>query len=675
MSKDFKKAFWEGVDTETREERSQRKSNERLKRFRSGIGDIGEIPECANPERKESCRYDFKLFCETYFPEEFSLGWSKDHLRVLAKIQLVCVGNDLYALAMPRGNGKTTLTEKAVDFCACYGHKKFIVIIGSDKGASTRSLEAVKIDFETNDLLAEDFPEICLPIQNLEGLAQRANSQTYRGDSTRIKWSVDRIVLPTIRDCESNGIVIGSYGLTGGIRGVKHKLANGTSARPDFFIADDPQTDQSAHSVSQNDTRERLLAGAVMKLAGPSKKISGIMPCTVIAKDDLADRMLDRTQNPRWQGDRMKYFYEFPTNMKVWEEDYKTIWQEGLKNEDGGEAGNDFYLENKEEMDRGCEVAWDKRIDDGDLSAIQSGMNFYLENERAFMAEYQNEPLDEFSDPENQLHVADLEDRCNNFKRGIVPSHFNRMVAFIDVGSLTGITYVVMALGDYFSGAVVDYGNVSVNTGKGADVDAEVWHSLSEAVDRVSKMFPIDGEIGEMSASHIAVDSGWKTDLVYRFCREHDLKNILIPSKGAYVKPAQKLYATKVKGAIKGVEWIYGNVQNSTRPVKLLRYNTNYWKSFLFDRCRIGVGGFGAFVFFGKKVSHKSFFEQLTAEYRVIVEVDQKKYPRWDLKPNRDNHYFDCVTGCCVLGAFMGLDTFGGEADTNRSKRKRKVFK
>ncbi|MFA7014047.1 MAG: hypothetical protein WC202_13935, partial [Desulfobacterales bacterium] len=38
--------------------------------------DIGELPEVENPELKEQCRTNFKLFCESYFPANFSLEWS-----------------------------------------------------------------------------------------------------------------------------------------------------------------------------------------------------------------------------------------------------------------------------------------------------------------------------------------------------------------------------------------------------------------------------------------------------------------------------------------------------------------------------------------------------------------------------------------------------------------------
>jgi len=58
-------------------------------------------------------------------------------------------------------------------------------------------------------------------------------------------------------------------------------VAISRTVRPALVVLDDPQTDESARSLSQCANRESVLAGAVLGLAGPGKKISGIMPCTV----------------------------------------------------------------------------------------------------------------------------------------------------------------------------------------------------------------------------------------------------------------------------------------------------------------------------------------------------------------------------------------------------------
>ena len=64
-------------------------------------------------------------------------------------------------------------------------------------------------------------------------------------------------------------------------------LPDGRSVRPSLVVLDDPQTDESARSLSQCAARESILAGAVLGLAGPGTKISGIMPCTVIRPGDV----------------------------------------------------------------------------------------------------------------------------------------------------------------------------------------------------------------------------------------------------------------------------------------------------------------------------------------------------------------------------------------------------
>ena len=48
---------------------------------------IAPIPRTLVDSRREPCRFDLRLFCETYFPAAFRLAWSRDHLRVIAKIE------------------------------------------------------------------------------------------------------------------------------------------------------------------------------------------------------------------------------------------------------------------------------------------------------------------------------------------------------------------------------------------------------------------------------------------------------------------------------------------------------------------------------------------------------------------------------------------------------------
>ncbi len=379
--------------------------------------DIGELPAVVNPERKARAETDFRFFCESYFPFTFHLAWSPDHLKVIAKIEKAVQHGGLFAMAMPRGSGKTSICECACIWAVLYGHRDFVCLIGSDEGHAMDMLESIKTELDGNDLLLEDFPEVVYPIQCLDGIANRCNGQLYNEDRTHIGWTAREVVLPTIPDSKAAGAIIKVAGITGRIRGMKFKRADGHSVRPSLVVLDDPQTDESARSISQCATRESILAGAVLGLAGPGKKIAGVMPCTVIRPEDMADRILDRNKHPQWQGERTKMVYSFPTNEALWTK-YAEIRADSLRAERGLVDATEFYGQHREEMDVGASIAWPERFNYDELSAIQHAMNLRLQDERAFCAEYQNEPLPEETPQEDELTIDQVAAKTNRLQRG-----------------------------------------------------------------------------------------------------------------------------------------------------------------------------------------------------------------------------------------------------------------
>ena len=82
---------------------------------------LAPVPEVVDPQRKVKAEADFRFFCEAYFPQTFSLPWSDDHLKVIAKIEQAVLRGGLFAMAMPRGSGKTTLAETALHLGDAYG--------------------------------------------------------------------------------------------------------------------------------------------------------------------------------------------------------------------------------------------------------------------------------------------------------------------------------------------------------------------------------------------------------------------------------------------------------------------------------------------------------------------------------------------------------------------------
>ena len=179
--------------------------------------DIGELPPVRDPARKLLCRTSLERFALSYFPFTFTLPFSPDHRKVIAKIELAVMKGGLFALAMARGSGKTTLCEIAALWAILYGWHQFILPIGSDVDAAVQMLDSIKTELEGNDFLLGDFPESCFPIQSLEGEPRRCKGQTYHGERTHSRWSEKTIVMPTIPGSAASGVIVRCAGITGKI--------------------------------------------------------------------------------------------------------------------------------------------------------------------------------------------------------------------------------------------------------------------------------------------------------------------------------------------------------------------------------------------------------------------------------------------------------------------------
>lgn len=648
--------------------------------------DIGDIPPVANPERRAACERDFRAFCESYFAPSFSLAWSKDHLTVIARIEQAVLHGGLFALAMPRGSGKTTLCECACIWAVLCGHRCFVALIGAESKHASEMLESIKTELETNDLLVEDFPEVCYPIARLEGIANRCKGQTCGGEQTRITWTQDQVILPTIAGSKASGSILKVAGITGRIRGLKHKRADGTPIRPDLAIIDDPQTDESARSKSQCQAREAILAGAILGLAGPGKRIAGVMPCTVVAPGDMADSILDRTKHPEWMGERMRFVYRWPDRDDLWQQ-YGELRADGFRAEDDGAAATEFYRQNREEMDRGSQVAWPVRFKPNELSAIQSAFNIRLQNEAAFMAEYQNDPLPLVSDEIVELTADQISSKTNGIERGTVPMPAVRLTGMIDVQG-SALFWLVAAWEDDFTGYVVDYGcypdqgrsyftlrdaQKTLKDAHPGGLEAAIFAGLTRLVDQLaSKPWPQDGG-SQLSIERLFIDANWgdSTDVVYQFCRQSKHAAILTPSHGRGIGAGNAPMRDwqKKPGERHGTNWRISQAQG--RAVRHCTFDANFWKSFLHARLAVGIGGRGCLSLPGDSPArHRLIADHLAAEYRVRTEGRGRTVDEWKLRPDRpDNHWLDCLVGSAVAAAIQGCTLPEMQQATTAKKR------
>lgn len=643
----------------------------RRRKVRSSARDIGPIPPVEDPERRAAAVASLRLFCEIYLPQTFVLKWSADHLRVIERIETVALDGGLIALAMPRGSGKSSLSESGGMWATLTGHRQFVAIIGSDESAAASMLDSIKTEFETNDLLLADFPEVLYPIRALDGIANRAAGQTYNGASTHLLWSDKEIVLPTIEGSAGSGAIIRVAGITGRIRGMAFKRADGRKVRPDLAIIDDPQTNESAKSVSQCQARLKVVTGAVLGLAGPGKKIAAVMPCTVIEPGDMADKILDRQKHPEWNGERTKLIYSWPTNAKLWDE-YARIRADSLRAQGDIALATAFYAEHRSEMDAGAVVAWPERYGPDEISAVQNAVNLRLTDEAAFFAEYQNDPLPEISQTDEAITADLVMSRTSGLAHGSLTASANRVTAMIDVSQAV-LWWGVVAWDETCDGTIVDYGafpeqgrayftlrdakHTLANLIKGAGLEAQIFGGLDLLTNLImAKRYrtPAGAELG---VERLLIDANWgeSTDTVYDFALKSPHAAVILPSHGKGIGAASQPMAEwkKRQGEKLGHGW---RISASRRGLRSVTYDTNSWKSFIAARLLTAPGDPGTLTIYGRdRAAHQMLADQMSSEFRVRTSGRGRTVDEWRLRPGRDNHLWDIVTGCAVAASILGM--------------------
>ena len=368
--------------------------------------EIGELPPVVDPERKRKAEKSFLYFCQAYFPSLFHLAWSEIHFRIVAKIERVVRNGERFALATPRGTGKTIFSALAVLWAALTGKTDYVVLIAASSEAARLRLDIIKMWLATNEKLLVDFPEVCVPIRQFGGDTHCQKSRRYLVDPTRIEWSANRIVFSTLIGPLTRGVVIQCAGMSSAkIRELQYVRADGRIVRPTLAFIDDPQTRDSARSKSQTDVLEQIIKADILGMAGPGKKIALLITTTVTAADDLACRLLDRKKNPDFRGEKYRLLEAPPTNVALWDE-YRAIFEAELANDGDGSEATEFYRENREAMDEGAVASWPARFNDDEISAIQFAMNLKFRDEATFLSEYQNEPLVVDEDARKNAAVA-----------------------------------------------------------------------------------------------------------------------------------------------------------------------------------------------------------------------------------------------------------------------------
>lgn len=683
-------------DYERRKERARKRESDMSAKGR----DIGPLPEV--PPRglivKEACRLSLRRFLEFFLPAIFRLKWSDDHLEAIATLEDVILKGGQFAFAMPRGNGKSSLSLGAVVWAMVYGHRRFLVPVCATGPKAEQFLESIKTIIETNTRLAKVFPEVCYPISRLEGINNRTGGQVLAGERTRIKWTGKRLILPTVPGSPASGVIVHAAGLLGSVRGLSQAApeaddaadadewwddtsdidaafepepTEGGMVRPDCTILDDPQTDDSARNPAQTNKRIEIVDKAILNLAGPDRKIAAVMPCTVIQPDDMADQLLDRARNPEWRGRRTRLLTTMPDEetLKLWRK-YREVRENSLREFEDIRLATELYREHHEAITRGVVASWPERFEAEHVDAVQYAIERWCKSEDAFYAEYQNEPRPADTLGVETLVAKQLLSRCDGGPRGLVPKWARWVTAYADVQQDI-LPWLVVAWGDDLRGRIIDYGGWPKQS-RGYYTLREVTPTLREATGAPTVESAIEAGLHELAkwmfsqtwtneagepfeCSWFGVDANWELSkqIVYAAGKQWPL---LWPCHGRFVGGAS-LPMDKWKrkpGERQGHFWR----SHFSEGNKVFNVDNNSWKTLILKRLQCdpekGIGWFG-----GDPHVHRMLCDQLAAEYAVRVSGRGRTVDEWKNRPGRDNHWWDCLVGAAVGASVVGLELAG----------------
>ena len=416
------------------------------------------------------------------------------------------------------------------------------------------------------------------------------------------------------------------------------------------------------------------------------------MPCTVIEKDDMIDRLLDPKKYPAWQGERIAFVKSWSaTHDDRWMGEYQDIrcTYDQDDPDDFIRARKDataYYELHREEMDSGCVVSWEHGFDRerGEVSAIQHAYNALIDDgAEAFATEFQNQPLDPPEEEGQLTREIVLQRISDTAVRGVVPDDVHSLVSFIDVQK-NCLFWLVLGARQDFTTHVIDYGcyppqskpNYTLrdltqtiftkhkNMGQEGAWTASLEHLTAQLLEKDYQKHTA----GTLRIDRLLIDAndGNAADTVFSFCRNSKHGAILLPACGRAV-PASGIpfneYKSKPGDFVSPYNWRIPSV----RGKKVARYiysDVNYWKTFARSRILTATGDTGCIYLFGleqngQRASNAMISDHFTAEFSVRTSGRGRSVDEWKNRPNRENHYWDCLVGCMIAasnkGAVLGV--------------------
>jgi hypothetical protein len=634
---------WDSMTIQEQCEATKRKEDRDRKNVANAKGREIPIPKCADPERRALCELDILDWLVTYFPKAFNRKFTDQQIEIVKTILSCATERRTQAIAAPRGSGKSVIARRVILFLVLTGQLRFAVIVAATGRDAKNMLKEIKRDLDSNKLLTQDYPEVCIPIRDVSRSPRKCALQTHKGEFTDIGWQPEQIKLPRIEGNKSSGAKIYARSLDGSIRGL-----NEDDERPEFVLIDDPETRESARSEVQVESRRLTLDQDISGLAVQGDPLGMLMLTTIQHVISLSMEFTDQKLRPAWNGKRWRSVEQWPEDRDKWEE-YILIRKDAQQNGDTkAQAATDYYEKNRESMDAGAVLANPYHVPAGCLSAMQGLYNFIADKGlAAFLTEYQNDPpLNEDQEISGLSEIKILQ-KYSGLQVTICPQDTQYITTTIDLGKYVCHWQTTAWLAND-AGFVIDYGRQEVNgtaiTSDKVATDKAILRALREFREYcvADNYFDESGERRQVNL--VMIDSGDFTDGVYQFVQEAG--SMFVASKGTGETYRAIPASDKTIG---NHYWVGPADAIGGRKIPLFHLDTNHWKSQCHDYWLTphrnedqSYRANSLSLYDTKEKSfHLSYAKHIVAEeYEEIFVKGKGLRRRWN-KKNKNNHWLD----------------------------------
>lgn len=614
-----------------------------------------------------------------------------------------------------RGFGKTSIAVGTILWAHKYGYRKFTPIIAANQGFADNILKMIKTQVETNDLLLEDFPELCFPVKQLEGRNQRCASQTCEGERTHIEWKAAEIRFPTIAGSAASAGIVASFGIDSAMNGLVRALPDGRNVRPDWYLCDDLQTRKSARSDTEISNRLDALKHSVMMLGGHEDDLSGCINGTLMRSNDVMEQITNEDLFPSFSGEIIPMLESYPKALEsFWLTDYARV----LKDYDRKKAGDKkraqraataLYELRREEADEGGVAIWEHCFSPKkhEVSALQHAMNILIEDGEAVFATECQQKIHIAPGESEQLELDDIIKKLSGLKRYEPPTNATKVVCYIDTQDAS-FWYVVVAWTADFSGYVIDYG-VWPEQARSDVTKANLTNTLAkkyphlknkEALHRAGLADLCENVLGreyrdsadhphKISAALVDVKDGdVRITIPSWIAGQKKWRSILRPAMGVGLKASDTPFAERrfdpKKERRRGLYW-HEDHDPQIPGGTIVFIDTNSAKTFGANRWRAAGERPdndptyrpcepGAVYLWGMDPrTHTTFGAHMCSEWvKRVVDEKKREIDFWTLRASHpDNEYFDGFTGCVILADFAGGVSLKGTGLKRTVRRKK----